>query len=119
VLEGEYSPGGNTFIVTKTKQRKVKKHFVGYGEDDYMYDAVREVFYHSKFVRFGTYIDEGPDGTPCVKPDQPRWVDVQVKARQKLKQWAALDVDTKLAKLQRRTRSATFRFKFQRDRKSR
>ena len=107
-----WSLDGKSFTVKASKERKTKKGYAppGYRDDEKI--VFQEVLYASKFVRFGEF-SEGSKSM-CKKKQRSRWEDAGEKATEMMARCEGLNLDAKLARLEKRARSAKGVVKVQR-----
>ena len=110
MLIATWSLNGKSVTVKESKERKSKKGYAGYREEEKI--VFQEVLYASKFVRFGEF-SEGSKSM-CKKKQRSRWEDAGEKATEMMARCEGLDLDAKLARLEKRARSAKGVVKVQR-----
>ena len=110
MLIATWSLNGKSVAVKESKERKSKKGYAGYREEEKI--VFQEVLYASKFVRFGEF-SEGSKSM-CKKKQRSRWEDAGEKATEMMARCEGLDLDAKLARLEKRARSAKGVVKVQR-----
>ena len=105
-----WSLDGKSFTVKASKERKTKKGYAGYRDDEKI--VFQEVLYASKFVRFGEFSEDSK--SKCKTAHRSRWEDAGKKAREMMARCEGLNLDAKLARLEKRARSAKGVVKVQR-----